>query len=84
MIEELEHQIDGLIVLEPRDMYDPCIIGVVTVTGGDRKVLYSLNKIITAIAAEVEDEEEQSLAVALEHWSFNMTTGEVVYLEDLE
>jgi hypothetical protein len=68
-----EEQLDGLLVLEPRDVYDKCIVGVVQ-RFNDRFVLYSKSCIINAIIEGMEPpaEDEDPWLEAIEHFNFNI------------
>jgi hypothetical protein len=83
MAEVDEQDLDGLLVLEPREMYDPCIVGVVQ-QFNTRFVVYSKKKVLEALVGDLGDIES-----ALEWWGFNMVGGWLGpmtpgYLEDTE
>lgn len=75
-----EEQLDGLLVLEPRSMYDKCIVGVVR-RFNDTFVLYDETCIIEQIVAENPDdpsvpyEDQDAHARAWEHYEFNIVGG---------
>jgi hypothetical protein len=69
-----EEQLDGLLVLEPRSVYDPCIIGTVE-RFHDRFVLYSKSKVLEAVVAGIPTEGPEDYdpySEALEHYYFNI------------
>jgi|14BtaG_2_1085337.scaffolds.fasta_scaffold77548_3 hypothetical protein len=61
---------DDLLLLEPRDLYDPCIVGVVERCGQAPHVLYDAEACIQALAGEDEWDHES----AIEWFDFN-TSG---------
>jgi hypothetical protein len=75
------------LLLEPRSMYDPCVVGMTSSPDDhwDRKpgfvvAVYDANKCIEAIVNELVDEDSSALvnddiwSVAVEHFEFN-TSG---------
>jgi len=71
---------DELLMLEPREQFDPAIIGVAE-RFHDRFVLYSKRKVLEALAqdfdydGEDEDEPEDPSLAALEHYEYNIVGG---------
>lgn len=68
-----EELLDGCLVMEPRDMYDPCIVGVVE-RMGNRFALYSRAKVLAALAAEFAEDDDPWTA-AQEWYDFNSNGG---------
>lgn len=66
-----EDLLEGLLVLEPREQFDSCIVGVVE-RYTQRFVLYSKSCVLRALATEDEDMDE---AAALEHYEYNIVGG---------
>lgn len=71
---------EGLLLLEPRDMYDKCIVGVVR-RFNDTFVLYDEQCIIDQLVAEDPDDpslpygEGDAGSRAREHYEFNIVGG---------
>jgi hypothetical protein len=63
--------LEGLLVLEPREMFDRCIIGVVE-RYQDRFVLYSKTCVLEALHDENDEDSDES---ALEHYEYNILGG---------
>lgn len=61
---------EEFLLLEPRDMYDPCLVGVVT-RFNQTFALYSRAKVIAAIMADTGCDREE----AEEHFGFNIIGG---------
>lgn len=63
---------EGLLMLEPRDLYDRCFVGV-----GRRFdhtfAVYSIPCVLEAIASESDDDEP--MIAAREHFEYNMVTS---------
>ena len=76
-------QFEGLLLMEPREQYDRCIIGVVQ-RFNDRFVLYDRKCIIDVIVAEIQSDPDymdepdyDAQTQAEEHYSFNIVGGYV-------
>lgn len=67
-----------ILLLEPRDVYDPCLVGVVE-RFNDTFALYDRQKVIEAIMAssegDEEDEDYDARTSAMEHYQFNIVGG---------
>ena len=80
---------EDLLLLEPREVYDKCILGVVR-RFSSSFVLYSKSCVLEAVAADIEDEEYgDRYEQAVEWFEFNMAgawVGDATpgYLEDAE
>jgi len=72
-----EHGVD-LYVLEPRLVYDPCIIDVVVLDTNEHVVVYDWNKSVDALMLEQECDRDD----AKEWLSFN--AGQVMFDYELE
>ena len=64
---EVASKYEGLLLLEPRDKYDPCLVGVVRGAGMDSRACYSYEKVMEAIL-----QDGHSLEDAQEHFSYNV------------
>jgi hypothetical protein len=60
--------------MEPRETFDPCIIGVVR-RFNDRFVLYSHSCVIEALVEPDDDSDQDPREAALEHFEFNIVGG---------
>jgi hypothetical protein len=68
---------DGLLYLEPRDLYDPCIVGVGR-RFHDTFLIYDIDKIIEALTKDgVEGgaDYDEAREDAREHFEFNVIGG---------
>jgi hypothetical protein len=65
---------DELLLMEPRETFDPCIIGVVR-RFNDRFVLYSHSCVIEALVEPDDDSDQDPREAALEHFEFNIVGG---------
>jgi chemotaxis receptor (MCP) glutamine deamidase CheD len=68
-----DHEVD-LYVLEPRLVYDPCIIDVVVLGSGEHVVVYDLNKSVGALMLEqgwARDESKEWLLFNAEQVMFD-------------
>lgn len=67
-----------LMLMEPREQFDPCIVGVVE-RFHDRFVLYSRKKVLASLVEEAtgatDDEDYDPATEALEHYEFNIIGG---------
>lgn len=71
--ERREALLDGCVVLEPRAVYDPCLVGVVERVGY-RFALYSKAKVLRALERQFEYEADDPVDAARE-WFVNNTNG---------
>ena len=80
---------EDLLLLEPREVYDKCILGVVR-RFSSSFVLYSKRCVLESLAIDIDGEEYgDRYEQAIEHFEFNMAgawVGEATpgYLEDAE
>lgn len=58
---------DDTLLLEPRTLFDPCLIGICH-QAGNYVALYSRTKVLEALVADGMDETD-----ALEHYDFNVS-----------
>lgn len=82
--ETIDELANGLHVLEPRDQFDPCIVGIVE-RFNDTFVLYDRKCVLESIAAGImegfeldedpEDFDSHPDQEALEHYEFNIRGG---------
>lgn len=79
LIEALEAYEEPLLFLEPRSRYDQCIVGL-----GERFhdifIVYDRHCVLTVIAEDIEadrseDDDEDVMTEALEHFAFNIVGG---------
>ena len=66
-----EERYEGLLVLEPRETFDDCILGIVQ-RFHDRFVLYSRKCVIEKLMDETDEEPHLS---AIEHFEYNIVGG---------
>ncbi len=62
---------EGTLLLEPRNQFDPCLVGVDYFTG---RAIYDFNKIIQVIMSEETDEgltDDEKFLNAVDHFNFN-------------
>jgi hypothetical protein len=82
MSQPTEEQLDGLLRMDPHELYDPAIVGI-AYNAGARVVIYSKRKVI-----EIVNEDGLSYDEALEHFEFNIAgsggEGYPMYLDDEE
>jgi hypothetical protein len=71
VIEALRHH-EGLLLMEPRSQFDKCVVGL-GFRFSDAFVVYDQKCVLDAIASDItDDEDEDSMVSALEHFSFNI------------
>jgi hypothetical protein len=58
---------DGTLLLEPRDLFDPCLLGAAH-RGGEYLAVYSQRCVLDALVADGLTEED-----ALDHYGFNVS-----------
>lgn len=64
--------IEGLLLLEPRELFDPCLIGVASQAGGVFAAIYDEEALVKALQATGMSHED-----AVEHYCFNVSGGYV-------
>jgi len=65
---------EDALLLEPREQFDPCLIGVCAFSG---RAIYSVEKIVNAIMQEIMSDDpdlnaERAEEMAEEHYSYNI------------
>lgn len=85
MEDDLVHDDEGALFLEPRDMFDPCIIGMAEQPGGMRIVAYDEDLCIAALMKHSDMDYDE----AVEFFMFNtkgayMGEGTPIFIERIE
>jgi hypothetical protein len=76
IIERADERDAEILRMEPREQFDPCLVGIVE-RFNDTFLVYSKRKVLEALVADMDDSDPDYPAdtAALEHYGFNILGG---------